>query len=288
MLNRMANRWKLAIRFSREGSGLVDKARLFVAGVARGRAFDQKSIYGRTLFALFPTVTARIGKLNDYKISFDLSDYVDTLIFEELVLEGIYPLNDIPFEPDLVIDAGACRGLFTLMVSPRYPNAKYVCFEPEPHNFERLRQHLKLNSVVAETHRCVVSDSDEPVMFDGWGFGGAITKASDKSSAIAVPAKRLDEFLRTARPNKLLLKMDIEGAEESVLPQILEYLPSTTAIFLETHQTDCDKYLEQYRRNGFVGSVIRKRAGEDAKTEYVEWFFIRDQGTDQSKRFTLR
>jgi FkbM family methyltransferase len=276
MLKRLANRARLAFKFSSHGLRIRDQLLLFVAGVARGGPFGNASFKGRLLNKLFPSVTTRVKDIGGQRVKLVLSDFVDTMIFEELVIDGIYPMHDVPFEPDLVIDAGACRGLFTLSVASLFPKAKLVCIEPEPYNFRRLQEHLQINGIKAETYQSVVGTTVDSVIFAGDGFGGAVVDDQVSGHGTIVPSMRLDQFISNADPKRLLLKMDIEGSEETVLPQILDFLPASTTLFLETHRTNCDSFLQAYRDRGFRESVIRRRRGETPEIEYVEWCFVRE------------
>lgn len=273
---RITHRWKICRLFSREGVHLMDRFKLGVAGLARGRPFAPDSAYGRLLGFVFGEVTARVKKVGDKRVTLDLTDLVDVMVFEELIIDGIYPLDDVPFLPDLVVDAGACHGLFTLMAQGRFPQAKLVCVEPESANAERVRRHLSDNQITAKVFEAVLSTSKVPVVFTGGGFGGAIG-GSVEEGGMKVEVVSLREILDAHAPRRLLLKMDIEGSEREVLPAVSELLPHETVIFIETHHSEfeCDAYLGALRSSGFSETVIRRRPSEVAGAEYVERVLIR-------------
>jgi hypothetical protein len=43
------------------------------------------------------------------------------------------------------------------------------------------------------------------------------------------------KFVRDMGVSNLLLKMDIEGEEKNLVPELLSFLPRTCALFIETH-----------------------------------------------------
>ncbi len=276
IVNRIAQRWRTCRLFAREGSRMWDRFLLGVAGFARGRPFDTESAYGRMMAPLAGEVTSRVKKAGGLRVTLDLTELVDVMVFEELIVEEIYPIEEVPFIPDLVVDAGACHGLFALIAHGRFPQAKLVCIEPEPSNAERVRRHLADNQISADMFEAVLSTSVLPVIFTGGGFGGAIG-GSIEEGGLQVEAVRLQDILDAHRPRRLLLKMDIEGAEREVLPPVSDLLPHETVIFIETHhsESECDSYLGELRRNGFAETVIRRRPSEVTGDEYVERMLIR-------------
>ena len=42
----------------------------------------------------------------------------------------------------MIIDAGANIGMFTKFANPIFPNAKFICIEPEPSNFQELKNNV--------------------------------------------------------------------------------------------------------------------------------------------------
>lgn len=276
ILARLGERVRVAKVFYDQGTGLCDKMKLAFAGLARGRPFGMDSLYGRSMRRIASAVTARVVNAGDLFVQLDLTDLVDTMVFEELVIEGIYPLNDVPFSPDFIVDAGSCRGLFSIMAHARFPESAIVAIEPVPENARRIRLHFEENEIGAKVIEAVISVDQLPVVFTGRGFGGYIGGEIEEGGFEVMPVNLLD-ILSQNHPERLLLKMDIEGAEREVLPAIAEHLPRQTVIFLETHhgESECDVYLSDLRRFGFKENLIRRRPSEEIGAEYVERVFIR-------------
>jgi FkbM family methyltransferase len=273
---RLRVRWTVASSFYSEGLGVADRVRLGIAGIARRRPFDDHTLYGRVMRTFFGRISARVAKLNGLRVCLDLSDFVDTMVFEELIVDGIYPIADVDFTPDLVIDAGSCRGIFSLLAHGRFPTAAIVCIEPEPSNAKRLREHLAMNGIEAQVAEAALSLAAKPITFTGNGFGGHISSVHGEGSFV-VEAITLTQILEQYRPQRLLLKIDVEGAEREILPTLPPLLPTQTVIFIETHHSEeaCNLYLASLRESGFIERVIRRRESEESGEEYVERVFVR-------------
>lgn len=277
MITRLQRRWSTMRAFAATGLTLPDRFELAFAGFARHRPFGGDSLYARAGRAVCGAVTPRVAPAGGARLRLDLTGFVDPMIYEEIFVDGIYPLEVVPFAPDLVVDCGACHGMFTLLARSRFPAARLVAFEPEPTNFARLQENLALNSPGPEAVRAAVGPAAGHVRFTGSGFGGHILGA-EETGDIEVEVVSLPEFLRQARPQNLVLKLDIEGAERELLPAIVPQLPSKTVIFLETHHdpTICAAYLQPCLKAGFVDKIIRSRPPEPGKTaEYVERLLMR-------------
>ena len=263
--------------FAATGLTLVDRVALTLAGFARHRPFGGDSLYARAGRTFFSAVTTRVAPAGGARMRLDLTGFVDPMIYEEIFVDGIYPLERVPFVPDLVVDCGACHGMFTLLARAHFPKARLVAFEPEPLNFARLQENFALNSPGLEAVRAAVGPTTERVRFTGDGFGGHLLGVED-TGGIEIEVVSLPEFLRQARPQQLVLKVDIEGSERELLPAIVPYLPQKTAIFLETHHDPsvCAAYLRPCLAAGFEDKVIRSRPPDPGKNvEYVERLLIR-------------
>lgn len=262
-------------KFSSTGSGIENRVRMAIVGVARGRPFSGKGLYA-SLTKTVREQAARVKSKQTVKLKFDLSDLVDTMIFEEIFIDHIYPMEQVPFEPEVVIDAGACRGLFTLLSNAWFPNAFHYCIEPVPGNLHRLRENLELNSINATVLEGVVAAGEGTVHFSGNGFGGAITP--DSSGVSTVQVIDIKKLLYANESKPLILKMDIEGAEAEVLPQIVPLLPPKCVVFLETHHSRevTDEYMKPLAEAGFALELIRTRPIPEDGGEYIEWILIRD------------
>jgi len=272
---RLQSRWTTAAAFAATAHAAEDRPALFLAGIARGVPFVGGGFYARLGRLLGAEVSPRVRAAGGSRIGLDLRDAGDLMVFEEIFVDLVYPLNLVPFVPDTIVDCGACAGFFTLLAHARFPDARMHAFEPEPKNLERLRRNFALNGLAAEVHAAAVGLADGTASFSGAGFGGHLGAAVQ--GAIEVRVAGLPQFLRSCGTQKLLLKMDIEGAEAQLLPAIVPLLPRTTALFLETHhpEEECRRYLQPLLDAGAIHSEIRRRHDAAAQTDYVERLLLR-------------
>ncbi|HVU34459.1 MAG TPA: FkbM family methyltransferase [Opitutaceae bacterium] len=286
--SRLGRRWRTIRAFAAQGLHPGDRLKLAVAGLARHRPFGDQSLYARGGRLLAGRVSPRVRLAGGARVDLTLDELADLMVFEEIFIEQIYPLDEIPFTPDLVIDAGAYTGMFTLLAHGRYPCATFVAIEPLPANYEILQRHLATNAIDAQTYRAAIATTTGTVSFVGAGFGGHVDLASS-SGAISVPAFTIPDLLARFPSERLLLKMDIEGMERDVLPAIAGIPPPTAAILLETHypETTCMRFLEPLLATGFSHRIIRRRDAEPPIEAYVERLLLRTPergGTPVSSR----
>jgi len=248
---------------------------LGLAGLARHRPFDDNSAYARLGRALASEITPRVAAIDGQRIGLNLCSLVEPMIFEEIFVEHTYPVERVPFEPDLVLDCGAFSGMFSLLAHARFPSARIIAFEPEPHNFHRLERNLALNHAAVEVMNVALGTSEGSVRFTGGGFGGHLIE-EDQEGSITVRLLSLASLLRQHQPRRLILKMDIEGSEREILPDIAALLPPQTVIFLETHhsEAECRLYLRPLLDAGFNHEIVRQRPGEDV---FIERMLVRQK-----------
>ena len=145
--------------------------------------------------------------------------------------------------PAAVIDCGAHIGVFTLLARRRFPSALITAFEPNPDNIEWLRENLGRNRVSGvEAIPAAVSTTAGMSAFRFTRYqsesgrlaehGVALTEADGLADVRVID---LPAFVRRLAPASLLLKIDIEGEEERLMPALVPALPSPCAIFFETH-----------------------------------------------------
>ncbi len=187
------------------------------------------------------------------------ADITHLWVADEILIERVYNLEVVPFVPDLVMDLGANIGLFTLLAARRWPQAGFVCVEPHPTTFSFLCDNLALNGVNAMKLQCAV---DSQVGLKFLENDGAVFQAlSERKTATRVMTVQLDSLLPSADSAKLVLKMDIEGSEVTVLENLRAPLPEHCFIFLELHKGDeSRRWIEGWAaRNGFQFSEVRRR-----------------------------
>jgi FkbM family methyltransferase len=189
----------------------------------RQRHVDGARVTGQAFIADIPTLGSQM------------------LVDPEMFFAQVYVQGE--YEPHLVqylkgalrsgmvcVDAGANVGYFTVLMSRQIgPSGSVIAFEPTPRTFGVLEQNAKLNHLTNVTlEQCALSSHEGtltfhvgPPGFEVYNSAGAITHPSASHQAFAevqVGCVTLDHYLRQRGiPRVDLIKMDVEGAELSVL-----------------------------------------------------------------------
>jgi FkbM family methyltransferase len=160
--------------------------------------------------------------------------YVDAPSFgwqyKAIFEQGIYRLPSSISAPRIV-DCGANVGTAVVYWKREHPGARITAFEPDPAVFSVLRSNLteaKIDDV--ELVRAAVWDSAGTTTFEAdYADAGRVSSDGD----LIVSTIRLRDRLVQDRID--LLKMDIEGAESTVLNDCADALDGVTRIFVEYH-----------------------------------------------------
>ena len=151
----------------------------------------------------------------------------DYKVYGEMVLGGykfIMNLSEKIFE---IHDMGANIGLFSLYAHARLPNARITCYEPDVDNIAQLRINLASNNIEAEViPKAIWSSTAELYFHPQESYTGFVSEEYS-----SYPISCICPFV----PDNIWLKMDIEGSEYEVLPQILNSGRSPCLISIEIH-----------------------------------------------------
>jgi FkbM family methyltransferase len=164
-----------------------------------------------------------------------------------------------------VLDVGANVGYYTLLASVLVGDAgKVHAFEPEPKNAEFLRRHLRINGRRNVTvQQAAVSDRAGTARF---AFGGGTgTGHLGETGELEVRTLRLDDYCAEHGLAPAAIKIDVEGAEMSVLQGARETLARhRPVLFLSTHGPEVHAASLAFLRG--LGYGVRPILGGD-----VEW-----------------
>ena len=161
-----------------------------------------------------------------------------------------------PVEGKVVYDIGAFEGVLTLFFARKA--AQVIAYEPNPRNFQRCMENVKLNGFrnVRVMNRGVgeqpgaIELTYDPLM-PGAGSADAATTAQIASSVRSAKTVRievvpLDEDIRRhGLPAPDFIKMDIEGMERFALPGMKETLAKyRPELFIEMHGATVEEKVE--------------------------------------------
>lgn len=125
-----------------------------------------------------------------------------------------------PDEGDIVIDAGAHYGFYTLQASRLVGNEGTVlAFEPHPNNYKKLLMNLHLNKIKnVKTFNMALGNVNGQAKLYVGSHSGAHSTLFRTKSYINVKMGKIDTVVNKLGLEKVdLIKIDAEGAELSIL-----------------------------------------------------------------------
>lgn len=151
----------------------------------------------------------------------------DYLIGGELVW-GAYnpPLKT----PALIVDGGANIGMFSVLAHAYFPDVPIVCYEPDKANLLQLERNLSVNGISAEVVPKALWSRETTLFYHkGASYTGYVDE-NPPGEEIACAMARVEDGC--------WLKLDVEGAEYEVLPQVLASGVRPAFISMEIHSNN--------------------------------------------------
>lgn len=149
--------------------------------------------------------------------------------------------SELKFEEgDVVLDLGACEGMFSIMIAKIFPFVKVYSYEPVTRTYHQLLRNIGLNGVtnVFPRQLGVAREAGKRTLFISKDFSGGssalITYNPDHHIQEEVTLVSLDDIFNNEKIEKVkLLKIDIEGMEYEVLQytDILDRIEYVTGEF---------------------------------------------------------
>jgi len=148
----------------------------------------------------------------------------------------------IQFEPgDVVIDLGACEGMFSIMIAKIFPFVKVYSYEPVTRTYHQLLRNIGLNGTtnIMPRQLAVGKIAGKMTMYISKDFSGGssslITFNPEHHITEEVAVVTLEDIFNNEDIEKAkLLKIDIEGMEYEVL-QYTELLDRVEYVTGEFH-----------------------------------------------------
>jgi FkbM family methyltransferase len=167
---------------------------------------------------------------------------------------------------DLLIDCGGNTGAVTCSVLCRNPSIRSLTFEPNPPTFERLTNNCRLNGLSERAtlkHCAVGSEPGEVTIEVDPNNSMAVVQGSSygtKGNGVkhVMPITTIDAAVAELKPQpqRIVMKVDIEGFEVEALKGAAETLKKVTHFVAECHSdalvAGCREILE---RAGFTCEV---------------------------------
>lgn len=144
--------------------------------------------------------------------------------------ECIQHMMDVVEDGDVLIDVGASAGAYTILFSKLVgPKGLVYAFEPDPKAFEFLHDNVRMNGLSnVRTENLALADSPGTLTFRapilGEGNSSSVYAEPWWGKRFTAPATTIDLYCRLNRIQPRGLKIDVEGAECSVLKGALDVL----------------------------------------------------------------
>jgi FkbM family methyltransferase len=246
--------------------------RLARTGRATRRALSNTPVPGRWAREAVKTqlrlAAGRVGRddgLVQVKVGrFDVTGFsISSLahLHREIFVDLQYYFNTQVRDP-FIVDGGSNIGMSVLFFKALYPDARVLAFEPAQPAHQLLLRNIEQNGLGGiEVRRAALGreagevqffeDPDDPATFRMSTRPGRI-----EGTASSVPQQRLSELLKA---DVDLLKLDVEGAEDDVLAELVEsgaisrvgQLVVEYHHYLDPERDFLGAFLERLREQGF-------------------------------------
>lgn len=188
-----------------------------------------------------------------------------------ILLDCEYSNLPLQYEPKRILDLGANIGLGLLVLHDQYPRAELAGVDADPRNFPLLLRNLSDNHLQA--HLLAAAVSGEPGIL-GLRIGANSTCSTlidgslihpSHTTTIDIPCLSMPQvLLHLGWSGVDLLKVDIEGAEESLFSGTPQWLNTVQSIVLEIHPNTTPERIQELltpygfrlRRQSFGGEPV--------------------------------
>lgn len=185
----------------------------------------------------------------------------DVKILYRLNKGDLHSIREIWFEEDywlpfknssgILLDLGANIGMASLWLSKKYAFTEVIAVEPDPTNAELVRDNFRLNSINGQVLQAAIGPYEGTARFQSSQFSN-LGRLSDNGSPVQVFS--VDAVIKKFSVTRFaLIKIDIEGGEQSLFDGPTEWLDRTEAIIMELHPTivDCARVTRLVSSHGF-------------------------------------
>lgn len=174
------------------------------------------------------TTTPALGKA--IKIADSLSYF---FTYKEIFQKEVYKFNS-DTETPYILDCGANIGLSVIYFKQLYPKARIVAFEPDERVFRLLEYNVQQFGLsdLKLLQRGVWNDTTILRFLSEGADAGRVATSLDKENITQIKTVRLRDFI-TEKID--FLKIDIEGAELTVLEDCKDQLGYVQRLFIEYH-----------------------------------------------------
>lgn len=228
-----------------------------------------------------------LSKLSNHK---DFDPIYDAIA--NRVLVSLARLKDLGFSPDLVVDVGAYEGHWTTMVMPIFPQADFLMVEAQPSKATALEGvRARAPDRISVAMGLLGAAKQENVRFFAAETGSSIYEENTAFARdeVLLPMSTLDEVLAERPSERILVKLDVQGAELDVLAGAKATLSRTGALLLEVSLVEYNRGAPRFAEVvtllshlGFVAFDIVDLRRVDGVLAQVDIIFV-EKNSDLAK-----
>lgn len=202
----------------------------------------------------------------------------DIFVFYEIFFDEAYRIPETLHNNinniHTVVDLGSNIGLTSLYFNFLFPNAKFICVEPNPYNLSVLQKNILSLRERAHILDGAVSDHSGYQLFEAECHTWESKLSNNSEGNLRVRLYSMPEIISKFGLREIsLLKIDIEGAEVDLLRKGADWLEIVDLIIIELHgeysidhlRTDIKRFgLEVYPPNAKLGNnmIVATRAAK--------------------------
>jgi FkbM family methyltransferase len=211
----------------------------------------------KVLGPLFPAKGKHHGRVLNYQVNtYDFESL--KFLWEEIFLrQEYYFVTD--FTKPFVIDCGSHIGMSVMYFKALYPDAQILAFEPAPDHFRLLKMNIEQNALedVTLVNKALANKEGTMKFYgDDWAIANLFENTRSGPNATDVEVTRLSKYVNQSVD---FLKMDIEGAEDMVLEDLVaaDKLRLVKQMVIEYHHhlkkkvDSLSKFLKALEENNF-------------------------------------
>lgn len=138
-------------------------------------------------------------------------------------------MKKLNLENPIILDVGACIGMYSICYSKMYKNSKIFAFEPVIQNYQILKKNVKINKIKNiskiniglsnENKNASIGIPDKSVHSRyAKEINSGLFSIFSKEKKFKIKLKKLDSLIQINKLKKIdFIKIDVEGAEYKVL-----------------------------------------------------------------------
>jgi len=165
-------------------------------------------------------------------------------ISKNALVEYKWLIRNIPLSNQKIIDGGAHHGQYSTVLGVAACNSQIISVDPISINLALTEVNLRLNGLSPHLVNCVIAEKEGFVNFEDVSNGRIVAHGG---------MQKVSKKLSTIMKDATIVKLDIEGAEFSVLPSQIDEMTSvhTWIIEIHTRNNNPEKLMELFHNRGY-------------------------------------